>query len=86
MNRKDLRKSLENDLLRLYGPILTGDALWRSLGYTSKEAFRQALSRGTVPVHIFSIQNRRGKFALAKDVAQFLTEQRFLTQSKEEDK
>lgn len=71
-----LEDLLENDLLRQYGPILTGDALKKSLGYPSMDAFRQALSRGTLPVPVFPLENRRGKFALAKDVAKWLAEQR----------
>lgn len=79
MNRTTLRKSIESDLLDRYGPILSGEALWRSLGYTSKDAFRQAQSRGTVPIHVFPIENRRGKFGLTKDVAKFLADQRYKT-------
>lgn len=73
---RSLEEVLESDLLRQYGPILTGDALRKSLGYPSMDAFRQALSRGTVPVTVFPLENRRGKFALAKDVAKWLAEQR----------
>lgn len=76
-NIAELQQSLEADLLNLYGPILTGEALWRSLGYVSKDAFRQSLVRDTVPVALFTIENRRGKFALAKDVAAFLAKKRY---------
>lgn len=56
--------------------MLSGDALRVALGYPSMEAFRQALSRKTVPVPVFSIKQRRGKFALVRDVAQWLAAQR----------
>lgn len=71
-----LEKMLESDLLGQYGPLLTGDALRRALGYPSMDAVRQALSRGTLPVPVFRLPNRRGTFALAKDVAHWLAEQR----------
>jgi len=71
-----LIKELEADLLELYGPLLHGRDLCRVLGYPSLEAMRQAVLRDTLPVHIFPIKNRRGKFALAKDVAKWLAEQR----------
>ena len=72
----ELEKILENDLLRIYGPMLTGESLLKSLGYVSKEAFRQSVLRNTVPVPIFEIENRRGKYALTKDVAHFLAKAR----------
>jgi hypothetical protein len=71
-----LAQELEKDLLNLYGPILTGDSLRKALGYRSMDALRQAVARKTVPVLIFSLENRRGKFALAKDVATWLATQR----------
>ncbi|MCU7931133.1 MAG: pyocin activator PrtN family protein [Candidatus Thiodiazotropha sp. (ex Codakia rugifera)] len=72
----DLEKALEADLLREYGPLLTSNSLRKALGYPSLEALRQAVARNKVPVHVFSLPNRRGKFALAKDVAAWLAEQR----------
>ncbi len=71
-----LIKELEQDLLNLYGPLLNGQALKRILGYPTLEAMRQARRRHSIPIRIFSIEHRRGKFALAKDVAKWLVEQR----------
>lgn len=71
-----LAEALERDLLSLYGPMLSGEALRKALGYRSQDALRQALSRGQVPVPVFPIENRRGKFALTKDVALWLAQQR----------
>ncbi|WP_165666428.1 hypothetical protein [Metapseudomonas otitidis] len=73
----ELAKSLESDLLGRYGPIMSGDELLRALGYPSKEAFRQSLVRNTVAIPLFDLEYRRGKFALVKDVARYLAEQRF---------
>ncbi len=72
----ELAEHLEQQLMSLHqSPLLTGEALMRSLGYRSVEAFRQAISRQTVPVKIFSIENRRGRFALVKDIAFWLATQ-----------
>jgi len=71
-----LAQRLESDLLKEYGPMLSGTSLCTALGYRSPDAFRQAVARGTVPVPVFPIANRRGKFALAKDVARWLAERR----------
>lgn len=72
-----LAKQLENDLVDRYGLLVGGDALFRVLGYSSFEAMRQAVSRKTAPIPIFSIPKRRGKFALSKDIANWLAQQRF---------
>lgn len=71
-----LAHQLERELMSQYGPMVSNDALRMVLGYSSKAAFRQALSRKTVPVPVFSLANRRGKFALVRDVATWLAAQR----------
>jgi hypothetical protein len=38
-----------------------------SLGYPTAAAFRQAMHRGQLPIEVFSIPNRRGKFAFRAD-------------------
>ncbi len=71
-----LSRALEQDLLVRHGPMLCGKALSNALGYPTNSAFRQALSRNTVPVPVFKITHRRGKFALSKDVAIWVASQR----------
>ena len=73
----ELAQSLESDLLSRYGPIMAGEELQRALGYPSKEAFRQSLVRNAVAIPLFDLEYRRGKYALVKDVARYLAEQRF---------
>jgi hypothetical protein len=68
----ELANLLESDLLRLHGPMVGGAALHAALGYPSASAFRMALARNRVPVKVFSIEHRRGKFALVKDLAAWL--------------
>lgn len=68
-----LTELLERDLLTRYGsPLLGGEDLRSALGYPSAEAMRQAIARGTVPVPVFGVAHRRGKFALVRDVATWL--------------
>lgn len=71
-----LAHSLEQDLLHRYGPVVGQDDLRQALGYASLDAFRQALSRGLLPVPVFPIPHRRGKYALAKDIASWLAQLR----------
>lgn len=75
-----LAKQLEADLLQLFGsPILNLHQLQRALNYPTVIAVKQAISRKTIAVRVFELPNRRGRFALAKDVAHFLAEQAFST-------
>jgi hypothetical protein len=69
---EEIRKELYSDI----GPLLFGKNLYTSLGFSSAEAFRQAVSRNTVPVEVFSLPNRRGRFALSRDVAMWLAVER----------
>lgn len=62
--------------MQQYGPLIANDDLRKALGYSSKEAFRQAMARKSVPVPVFDVENRRGKFALSIDVANWLAAQR----------
>lgn len=71
-----LAKQLEADLLSLYGsPLLSGEQLQRAMGYRTVDALRQAILRKTIPVKVFKLSNRRGQYALTKDVANWLANQ-----------
>jgi hypothetical protein len=67
-----LANEMQLQLLERYGPLLSGAALHQALGFPSAGAMRQAAIRNQVGVRLFSIANRRGKFALTRDVAQWL--------------
>jgi len=60
-----------SDLLAQYGPLISGRDLVRCLGYKSAAAFRQALKRGSLPVPVFELPNRKGKFALTSEVVRW---------------
>ena len=59
-------------LLREYGPLMTGETLWNSMGFNNYAAFRQARTAGRLDVDVFSLPKRRGLFARTKDVAIWL--------------
>ena len=75
-NLSNLAAQLEHQLTDRHGPMVPSSVLARLLGYASPEAFRQAVTRKTIPVPIFKIKNRRGYFALTKDIANWLAIQR----------
>ena len=69
-----LASKMRQELLAQYGPLLGGSALHQALGFSSAASMRQAALRDQVGVRLFSITNRRGKFALTIDVAQWLAD------------
>ena len=71
-----LVKKIEHKLVERYGLMVGGKDLWQALGYRSGDAFRQAICRNTIPIPIFPIKTRRGKFALSMDIAKWLAQQR----------
>ncbi|MDP3742929.1 MAG: hypothetical protein Q8Q76_01135 [Methylotenera sp.] len=71
-----LANQLEQELTLQHGPMVSNDDLRIALGYASMDAFRQSLVRKTVPIPVFSLPNRRGKYALVKDLALWLAQQR----------
>jgi hypothetical protein len=75
-NNAELVDLLRRDLLQRYGPMVGDDDLRAALGYKSMDALRQGLARKTVPVPVFSVPHRRGKFALVQDIAAWLAERR----------
>lgn len=71
-NEDKLAQEIEHGLHERHGPMLGGAALYRALGFPTAAALRQAVSRGRIPVPLFDIENRRGRFALTRDVALWL--------------
>lgn len=70
---ESLADRVESQLMQLYGsPVLTGEELKAALGYKSLDALRQAIARDTVPVPLFKMEHRRGKYALVRDIARYL--------------
>jgi len=59
-------------LLDKYGPLMSGENLWRTLGYSSGDAFRYAKSQGRLEIKVFSLPNRRGTFAFTQHVVDWI--------------
>lgn len=74
--QKPEKSALSGELMQLYGPLMSGPTLYRSLGFNSYLAFHRALGAGTLGVKVFAIKGRRGRFALTIDVAGWLEVQR----------
>jgi hypothetical protein len=72
---EDLVKAFEERLTQRHGLMLPSAALAAALGYPTMRAYHQAVSRRTIPVPLFQIEHRRGRFALARDVARWLAQQ-----------
>lgn len=79
----ELARELNDQFVQQFGPILSSEALVKVLGYKSSAAYRQAVVRDTVPVPLFQIPNRRGRFALARDVAIWISQQRLAVTSRD---
>lgn len=77
----DLAAKINEDLVRTHGPLLQGQVLSNALGYRSTAALRRAELRKTVPVPTFLIAKRKGRFALALDVAGWVALQRFAAEA-----
>ena len=73
-----LVNQIRSDLVAEYGPIIGGSNLRKVLGYSTSGAFRQAVYSKTVPIEIFTIEHRRGKFALTLDVASWAAKQKLI--------
>lgn len=65
-------ETLKADLEARFGPLMGGSDLWRALGFRTATAFGRAQRKGSLNLHIFDIHKRRGKFALTRDVADWL--------------
>lgn len=72
-----LATAIELELTHAYGPTLHGQALATVLGYASAAALRQAAKMGRVGVALFTPENRRGRWAVTREVAHWLAVQRF---------
>lgn len=71
-----LQFEIRNELEARYGPLLGGKTLVSALGMANSAALRQARRRGHVAVVLFTVPNRRGCFALTRDVADWLAQVR----------
>lgn len=73
----------EQVLLDRYGPLIGGADLLQVAGFPNSEALRLAVRRDVVGFKVFAVPGRRGRFALATDVARWLAKIDFHQLSKE---
>lgn len=64
----DLRRKLE----QTFGRMMSSKQIGQLLVYPSPAAFRQAVHRGAVNIRMFTLPERRGRFAMTADVARWL--------------
>lgn len=77
---RDMRKTADisvaldpvKTLEACHGPLMSGGALYRTLGFQTGAGFRQAYKRGRLPIRTFRLPGRRDRFALTRDVAAWL--------------
>ena len=71
---RDMERSIADHLMGRYGPVLDTGALVETLKFPSKDALERSLERGHLRLAITDLPSRRGKFALAQNVARYLVE------------
>lgn len=70
-------------MLEKHGPLIGGNDLYAALGYRTYAAFHRARTSGDIQIEIFSIEGRRGLFAMTADVAIWLKKQLTIHKQKE---
>lgn len=71
---REMERSIAAHLMDRYGPVLDINALVATLKFPSKDALERSLERGHLRLAITDMPSRRGKFALAQNVARYLVE------------
>ncbi|WP_223789934.1 hypothetical protein [Marinicella meishanensis] len=77
MTKSEYKKHIEQKLIAEYGILISGEPLSKALGFKSIAAFRKAIERGTIELPIMTFKNRKGKYAVSSDVAEWITNNRF---------
>jgi hypothetical protein len=71
-----LRAQLRQELAFLYGEMIGGDRLRHVLGFVTSSSLSMAINRKAIDLATFRVNGRRGRFALTKEVADWLVAQR----------
>lgn len=71
---KDMERTITEHLMQRYGPLLDAKALAETLKFPTVDALERSLERGHLRIATSEMPHRRGKFALAHQVAQYLVE------------
>lgn len=62
------------DLTERYGELVGGVLLSKILGFSSLDAMKRSIERGSLNIPTFFVKGRRGRFALTVDIARWLSE------------
>jgi hypothetical protein len=71
----DLEDRLLDSIVKRYGYLVGSAGLRAALGFSSQGALRHAITQGTLPVPVFTVEGRKGPFAKAHDLARWLSAQ-----------
>lgn len=71
-HEQKMGEELAEKLLKIHGPFISGEDLWRSMGFSTAAAFRQAKAQGRLTIPVFALPNRRGTYAFTQHVADWL--------------
>lgn len=72
MESADSINAISSSVTATHGPLVGGKDLINVLGFKTPSAFRRAVRMGMLTIHTFEIEGRRGRFALSKDVDDWL--------------
>lgn len=71
-DRKQDLGQLTSLLIERYGVLISRDGVREVLGYPSLSALDQSARRGHLGFSFFTLPRRRGRYALASDVASYV--------------
>jgi hypothetical protein len=77
LSANKLREELRMEIAEKHGQIIGGTALAALLGYKTADAFRKAASSQKLSLKTFTVPGRHGRYALSREVADWLIELRF---------
>jgi hypothetical protein len=67
--QKAQRDAFVADWLREFGPRMSGERLWKALGFKSRRPFERAAREGRLIVTLYPFSEGRGRYAKTIDVA-----------------
>lgn len=75
MSRRTQEDRIFESLVRRWGYVVGPAGLRQVLGYANQSALRRAIEAGRVSVPVFKLNGRKGHFAAAHELADWLVQQ-----------
>ena len=72
----DVMQNLKTQMIATFGPTIGGSDLYAALGFKTYSAFYRSYKRNEIGVPVFTLNGRRGWFALTEEVAEWLARNR----------